>query len=143
MVDLGHMARQSTGLLQTAGDVLTALEDCVLYRVNGPYRAEATGLSCYYSYNGDLDDLSGYAAVGAGEAFKHFYSYELTGELDHAGMQYIADLNYHELPDVPNLMTTEWDGIFGLVRRCVQRLHAASGLRYRLVRRLGKRHLYR
>ena len=34
MVDLGHMARQSTGLLQTAGDVLTALEDCVLYRVN-------------------------------------------------------------------------------------------------------------
>ena len=109
MVDLGHMARQSTGLLQTAGDVLTALEDCVLYRVNGPYRAEATGLSCYYSYNGDLDDLSGYAAVGAGEAFKHFYSYELTGELDHAGMQYIADLNYNELPDVPNLMTTEWD----------------------------------
>ena len=111
MVDLGHMARQSTGLLQTAGDVLTALEDCVLYRVNGPYRAEATGLSCYYSYNGDLDDLSGYTAVGAGEAFKHFYSYELTGELDHAGMQYIADLNYHELPDVPNLMTTEWDGM--------------------------------
>lgn len=111
MVDLGHMARQSTGLLQTAGDVLTALEDCVLYRVNGPYRAEATGLSCYYSYNGDLDDLSGYTAVGAVEAFKHFYSYELTGELDHAGMQYIADLNYHELPDVPNLMTTEWDGM--------------------------------
>ena len=111
MVDLGHMARQSTGLLQTAGDVLTALEDCVLYRVNGPYRAEATGLSCYYSYNGDLDDLSGYTAVGAGEAFKYFYSYELTGELDHAGMQYIADLNYHELPDVPNLMTTEWDGL--------------------------------
>lgn len=111
MVDLGHMARRSTGLLQTAGDVLTALEDCVLYRVNGPYRAEATGLSCYYSYNGDLDDLSGYAAVGAGEAFKYFYSYELTGELDHAGMQYIADLNYNELPDVPNLMTTEWDGL--------------------------------
>lgn len=111
MVDLGHMARRSTGLLQTAGDVLTALEDCVLYRVNGPYRAEATGLSCYYSYNGDLDDLSGYTAVGAGEAFKYFYSYELTGELDHAGMQYIADLNYNELPDVPNLMTTEWDGM--------------------------------
>ena len=111
MVDLGHIARQSTGLLQTAGDVLTALEDCVLYRVNGPYRAEATGLSCYYSYNGDLDDLSGYTAVGAGEAFKYFYSYELTGELDHAGMRYIADLNYNELPDVPNLMTTEWDGM--------------------------------
>ena len=53
MVDLGHMARQSTGLLQTAGDVLNALEDCVLYRVSGPYRAESTGLSCYYSYNGD------------------------------------------------------------------------------------------
>ena len=66
MVDLGHMARQSTGLLQTAGDVLNALEDCVLYRVSGPYRAESTGLSCYYSYNGDLNDLYGYTNVGAG-----------------------------------------------------------------------------
>lgn len=111
MVDLGHMARQGTGLLQTAGDVLNALEDCVLYRVSGPYRAESTGLSCYYSYNGDLNDLYGYTNVGAGQAFKYFYSYELTGQLDDNGMEYISDLNYEELPQIQSLATMGWDGM--------------------------------
>ena len=111
MVDLGHMARQSAGLLQTAGDVLKALEDCVLYRVSGPYRTESTGLSCYYSYNGDLNDLYGYASVGTGEAFKYFYSYELTGQLDDAGMEYISGLNYEELPQIQSLATMGWDGM--------------------------------
>lgn len=111
MVDLGHMARQSTGLLQTAGDVLNALEDCVLYRVSGPYRAESTGLSCYYSYNGDLNDLYGYTNVGAGQAFKYFYSYELTGQLDDAGMEYISSMNYEELPQIQSLAAMGWDGM--------------------------------
>ena len=111
MVDLGHMARQSTGLLQTAGDVLKALEDCVLYRVSGPYRTESTGLSCYYSYNGDLNDLYGYTNVGAGQAFKYFYSYELTGQLDDAGMEYISGMNYEELPQIQSLAAMGWDGM--------------------------------
>lgn len=111
MVDLGHMARQSTGLLQTAGDVLNALEDCVLYRVSGPYRAESTGLSCYYSYNGDLNDLYGYTNVGAGQAFKYFYSYELTGQLDDNGMEYISSMNYEELPQIQSLAAMGWDGM--------------------------------
>ncbi len=111
MVDLGHMARQSTGLLQTAGDVLNALEDCVLYRVSGPYRAESTGLSCYYSYNGDLNDLYGYTNVGAGQAFKYFYSYELTGQLDDAGMEYISGMNYEELPQIQSLAAMGWGGM--------------------------------
>ncbi len=59
MVDLGHMARQSSDMLGSAKDVLDALEDCVLYQVGGQYRTEATGLSCYYSYNGDVDDFWG------------------------------------------------------------------------------------
>ena len=111
MVDLGHMARQSAGLLQTAGDVLKALEDCVLYRVSGPYRTESTGLSCYYSYNGDLNDLYGYTNVGAGQAFKYFYSYELTGQLDDAGMEYISGMNYEELPQIQSLAAMGWDGM--------------------------------
>ena len=45
MVDLGHMARQSSDMLGSAKDVLDALEDCVLYQVGGQYRTEATGLS--------------------------------------------------------------------------------------------------
>lgn len=111
MVDLGHMARQSADILSSANDVLKALDSCILYRVSGPYRAESTGLSCYYSYNGDLNDLYGYSAVGAGNAFKYFYAYELTGKLDDAGMEYVSALNYEELPTVQNLTSTDWDGM--------------------------------
>ena len=111
MVDLGHMARQSAGMLSSSQSVLDALNDCVLYQVGGQYRTEATGLSCYYSYNGDVDEFNSYAGLGAGEAFKYFYSYELTGELDDSGMEYIADLDFTELPELQNLSTMGWDGI--------------------------------
>lgn len=110
MVDLGHMARQSVGMLGSAQEVLDALDDCVLYQVGGQYRTEATGLSCYYSYNGDVEDFNSYAGLGAGVAFKYFYSYELTGGLDDSGMAYIADMDFEELPEVKNLLSTDWDG---------------------------------
>ncbi len=111
MVDLGHMARQCTGFLPSSQDVLDALNDCVLYQVGGQYRTEATGLSCYYSYNGDVEDFNGYAGQGVGQAFKYFYSYELTGELDDTGMEYISEMNIEELPEIQNLTTMGWDGI--------------------------------
>ena len=111
MVDLGHMARQSSDTLTTAQWVLDALDECVLYRVNGAYRSEATGLSCYYSYNGDVDDLSGYTGVGTGKAFKYFYTYELTGELDDGGMAYLADLSIDQLPEIQSLSAMGWNNI--------------------------------
>ncbi|MBU5435527.1 clostripain-related cysteine peptidase [Pseudoflavonifractor sp. MSJ-37] len=110
MVDLGHLARQSMDLLGTAQSVQDALDACVAYRVNGPYRTEATGLSCYWSYNGDIDDLNGYIDQGTGTAFKYFYTYELTGELDEGGMEYLSGLDVQELPKVPSLLDTGWDG---------------------------------
>jgi hypothetical protein len=94
----------------SAESVLSALDECVLYQVGGPYRAEASGLSCYYSYNGDENDLNGYASLGAGTAFKYYYAYGLTGELDEAGMEYIAGMDLSELPEVKNLATVGWDG---------------------------------
>ena len=110
MVDLGHLARQSMDLLGTAQSVQDALDACVAYRVSGPYRTEATGLSCYWSYNGDIDDLNGYIDQGTGTAFKYFYTYELTGELDEGGMEYLSGLDVQELPKVPSLLDTDWDG---------------------------------
>ena len=113
LVDLGHMARQSDmELLPSAQKVLDALEDCVLYQVKGPYRREATGLSCYYSYNGDVDDLAGYTGIGAGEAFKHFYQLALTGQLSADGEAYLSDLyiNTEGLQPIQGLPDTDWDG---------------------------------
>jgi len=110
MVDLGHLARQSADVLvDTSSNVLTALADCVEYKVNGAYRQEATGLSCYYSYNGDLDDFGKYEQLGTGEAFKYFYSYELTGALSDEGMNYISQMNYDSLPEIESLQTQGWE----------------------------------
>ena len=110
MVDLGHLARQTAWMLPSAQGVCDALEQCVLYQVKGPYRAEATGLSCYYSYNGDVDNFNGYAAVGTGLAFKRLYAYGLTGELGEGGEDYLASLGIRELSEIITLKNTDWDG---------------------------------
>ncbi len=109
MVDMGAIARRTAGELPAARDVLDALEGCVLYRVSGKYRSEATGLSCYYSYNNDIADLNGYITEGAGAAFKYLYTYQLTGELDADGMAYLAQLGLDSLPALPSLSAMRWD----------------------------------
>ena len=108
MVDLGHFARQTAWMLPSAQDVSDALEDCVLYQVNGAYRSEATGLSCYYSYNGDIDEFNGYIDMGTGEAFKHLYKLELTGRLESDGKNYLASLGGDDTPEVLTLNDTDW-----------------------------------
>ena len=110
MVDLGHLARQTAWMLPSAQSVTDALEDCIVHTVNGEYRSEATGLSCYYSYNGDIDDLSGYIDNGTGTAFKHLYAFELTGELAEGGDEYLASLDIDAVPEIMTLEDTSWDG---------------------------------
>lgn len=110
MVDLGHLARQTAWMLPSAQSVLDALSECVIYQVGGIYRAEATGLSCYYSYNGDINDFNGYINMGAGIAFKHLYAYGLTGEMAEGGDEYLASLDIQELPEMVTLAEMDWDG---------------------------------
>lgn len=89
MVDLGHLVRNNEHLLpESAWNVLKALDECVIYQVNGPYRSEATGLSCYHSYSGDLDNFVDYTDVGCSEAFKYLYGYGLSGKVSSAGLEY-------------------------------------------------------
>lgn len=109
MVDLGDLSRLAS--LSSSQQVSSALSGCVLYKINGIYRSQAQGLSCYYSYDGDLDIYNGYADLGTGNAFKYYYEYGLTGELADAGMEYVADLDITELSAVPNLSAMDWDGI--------------------------------
>lgn len=109
MVDLGHLARQTAWILPSAQGVSDALADCVIFKVGGVYRAEATGLSCYYSYNGDISDLNGYISMGTGSAFKQLYTYGITGELAAGGGDYLASLNITELPKIVTLADKNWD----------------------------------
>jgi len=110
MADLGDLARKSMEMLpETSDSLVSVLDSCVVYHVSGPYRPESTGLSCYYSYNGDIDDFNKYTYLGAGEAFKYFYAYGLTGELSDEGMQYIAEMNYDSIPQLETLTDQGWD----------------------------------
>lgn len=110
MVDLGHLARQTAWMLPSAQSVCDTLSECVIYQVGGIYRSEATGLSCYYSYNGDVSDFNGYINMGTGLAFKHLYAYGLTGELAEGGAEYLASLDIKELPEIVTLEDKGWDG---------------------------------
>ena len=110
MVDLGHLARQTEWMLPSARSVSDALAECVIYKVGGIYRAEATGLSCYYSYNGDIDDLNGYVEVGTGLAFKQLYVYGLTGNMAGGSDEYLASLDIDEMPEIVTLADMDWDG---------------------------------
>lgn len=109
MVDLGDLSRLAS--LPSSQQVSSALSSCVLYKINGIYRSQAQGLSCYYSYDGDLDIYNSYTDLGTGTAFKYYYEYGLTGELADAGMEYVAGLDITELSAVPNLSAMDWDGI--------------------------------
>lgn len=109
MADLGHLATKSASLLPAAPAAVTAaLEDCVVYKVNGKYRPQAMGLSCYYSYNGDFGDLSAYAEIGPVDSFKYFYEYALTGELSRSGMGYLSRMSYKHLPELISLRSVNW-----------------------------------
>lgn len=110
MVDMGHLARQTAWMLPSAQSVSDALAECVVYQVGGVYRAEATGLSCYYPYSGDIDNFNGYIDMGEGMAFKHLYAYGLTGETAEGGDEYLAELDVQELPQIVTLADMDWDG---------------------------------
>ena len=98
MVDLGDLARQNAELMPTVSRaVIRALEDCVVYKVNGAYRSRASGLSCYYAYDPNIKLYNLYASAGASKSFKVFYDYMLTGRLDKEAQSYVMeDLGYGE-----------------------------------------------
>lgn len=99
MVDLGHLARNNIHLLPgTSEKLLAALDDCIIYRINGPYRSESSGLSCYYSYSGDMDNFVSYTDVGCSEAFKYLYGYGLSGKVSQAGVEYMKSRDINVVP---------------------------------------------
>jgi len=110
MVDMGHLARKTAWMLPSAQRVSDALAECVVFQVGGEYRAEATGLSCFYPYSADVNDFNGYNVVGESTAFKHLYAYGLTGELSEGGDEYLALLDVQELPEIVTLADKGWDG---------------------------------
>lgn len=116
MVDLGDLVRKAGDkLLPATGDaLLTALADAVVYQVNGSLRSEASGLSCYYSYNSDYDDYSGFADLNTSPAFQHYFYYMLTGEASDELVEYITSAAAPYIEDEFNLQTFDFPQSYDL-----------------------------
>ena len=106
LVDLGDLMRQNVyNLPKNSKKVLDALNECVVYKVNGPYKSESTGLSCYFSLNNDKSEMRKYQQVAVSGALSDFYQYALTGVATQSYEDLLSSWNYdvEELEDVPML----------------------------------------
>ena len=92
MVDLGSFAKNAQDIFSSdaVSTVLESIEECVAYKINGKYRQEAMGISCYYSYDGSYENFQEFSQVGFSQSFKYLYDYRLTGILSDEGMEYIG-----------------------------------------------------
>ncbi len=92
MVDMGELVKNTQSAMPTtSGPLLSALDDCVLYRVNGSYRPNGLGLSCYHAYDGNADVWRAYANLEVSPTpIKCLYYYLIFGQMPDAAQQYLT-----------------------------------------------------
>jgi hypothetical protein len=66
------------------------LEKSVVYKINGPYKTQGTGLSCYYPYDMDKKRLGTFKQIGTSKAFTHYYDFNINGKMSSDAYQYIT-----------------------------------------------------
>lgn len=83
MVDLGDLAREAENLLPgTSRSLIGCIEEAVIYKVHGDYREKSSGLSGFYSYNGDAENFALYAEQEAAPlSIKCLYHYLIYGQM--------------------------------------------------------------
>lgn len=94
MVDMGDLVRNALKdeLFSERGTkLLEALDAAIVYKINGALRDRASGLSCYYSYNGDYNDFSYFLDICASPAFSYYFGYLLTGQVSDEIIQYALE----------------------------------------------------
>lgn len=83
MVDIVDLAKTNKSILpNTADELVKAIDDAVVYKVNGAYRARSGGLSSFYSYSGDEGSLVKYMNLdSAPTPQKILYYYLIYGKI--------------------------------------------------------------
>lgn len=102
MLDLGDLVRGAAQLLpNTNASIAAALEACVVYKINGPYRMNNAGLAAYYPLGLEADALAAYSLVSVSQAHDYLYEFLIAGRLSQAGAQYARSMEYVEVSDLP------------------------------------------
>lgn len=96
MVDLGGLLKGE--YLHNAAlerNLDSALNDCVIYQVMGPYRSYGSGLSCYYPFDNALSNLYQYKVSTSFEGYSNLYQYQISGKLGNAVLEYLEKKNLY------------------------------------------------
>lgn len=116
MVDLGDLAKKSQELFpQSTQPLRDALEECVVYKVNSGYRAEASGLACYYQLIRHPAVLEAYAECSWNPPIVYLFEYELFGEMSPNGQAYLSqELGVDSLAPMPAVEYQQQQGFEAL-----------------------------
>jgi len=102
MLDPADLVRGAAGALpETAAAMEAAFDECVVYKINGPYRMNNAGLACYYPLGLDEADFEKYLAISTSQAHDYLYEYLIYGRLSLEGAQYARGMKYIKIPGLP------------------------------------------
>ncbi len=113
LVDIGDLVKSASSQLpDSSAQINKALNECVVYKINGTYRKQASGLSCYYPYDMDKGDYDKYVKFSYSPAYDYLYGYMINGKLSKEGAKYVKDMKYEDveaytIPDTPIVSVSE------------------------------------
>lgn len=89
MVDLADLAKASKEQLPKSSDqLIKAVNDAVIYKVNGYCRDQGSGISGFHSYDGDKEHFAMYAnQKSASLPHKYLYQYLIYGNLPNGAIE--------------------------------------------------------
>ncbi|MBQ1868287.1 clostripain-related cysteine peptidase [Selenomonas sp.] len=105
MVDLGDLASRTTGLLPlTSRGLMNAVDNAVVYKVQGKYRSRGNGISGFYAYDGDRTVLEKYLEQKAVPlSQKCLYHYMLSGVFSQEAKDLVAKGISQDISTVPKV----------------------------------------
>ena len=91
MIDLGDLAQKSRDLLPASSEnLINAIDDAVVYKIQGEYRDKGSGISGFYPYDGGAQIFGMYSRVyAAPQPQKYLYQYLLSGSMPAEAVQLI------------------------------------------------------
>ena len=112
MVDIGGLVKR--GHLQntdTETEICSALEECVIYQVKGPYRSYGSGLSCYYPFDNALSNLYQYKEGTSFEGYGNLYQYQISGKLGNSVLEYLEKKKLNHSDEETNHISVDMLGL--------------------------------
>jgi len=99
MVDLGDLVRNAAEYLpHTSAAITETLLGCVVYKVNGSFRAQSSGLACYYPFDMDIDTFKDYKNIASSISHRYLYEYLIYGMITNEGLNYARSMTYDAVP---------------------------------------------